>query len=318
MLGQAEVTYLTTPVTNPLAGLVPANSNANGATIQPQYLLLPFPEFQSVTEAYSPIGSAPYNALQITVTKQPTHGFTIAGNMTWQKIMDHTGFLDNYVAANGTLEHVWDNSGSFFGNIYGTYELPKFATLPFYEREILGGWKLNGVMRFSNGLLLSVPNGAVNIIGNYKQPHWSLLRQYNTCFENTAGQLQNTNIVTPSSGSPYATFTACDATSPTPAFQQRLSFTSQTNSPYMNIRQQYYPLVDASLFKQFAIKEGVNFEIRGEFFNVLNTPLWGGPGGLGGANSGSSAGSGSPTNPNGVFSQVNDPRIGQLTARINF
>jgi hypothetical protein len=148
MLGQAEVTYLTTPVTNPLAGLVPANSNANGATIQPQYLLLPFPEFQSVTEAYSPIGSAPYNALQITVTKQPTHGFTIAGNMTWQKIMDHTGFLDNYEAANGTLEHVWDNSGSFFGNIYGTYELPKFATLPFYEREILGGWKLNGACGF--------------------------------------------------------------------------------------------------------------------------------------------------------------------------
>jgi hypothetical protein len=311
-LGAAEVTTLTTPVANPLHGLVPSDTNANGATIQPQYLDLPYPEFQSVTEEYSPIGSAPYNALQVQVTKPMTHSFTIAGNLTWQKIMDHTGYLDNYAAAIGRLEHVWDQTPSFFGQIYGTYELPKFATLPFYEREILGGWKLNSVMRFSNGQLLNAPSN-VNIIGNYRQPNWSLLRQFNTCYENTAGALVNT---VPNSNGLTNTITACDSQSPTPAFIQRLPFTSQTNSPYLNIRQQYYPLVDASLFKQFAIKEGVNFEIRGEFFNVLNTPIWGGPSTtLGAANAGSSS---SAATSAGFFSQSNDPRIGQLTARINF
>ena len=129
-------------------------------------------------------------------------------------------------------------------------------------------------MRFSDGQLLSAP-GNVNIIGNYKQPNWSLYRQYNTCYENTAGVPVNT---TKDSTGTYNTVTACDSTSPTPAFIQRLAYTSQSNAPYLNIRQQYHPLLDMSLFKQFAIREGVSFEIRGEFFNILNTPEWGGPG----------------------------------------
>jgi len=308
--GAAEVTYLNASVTNPMAGLIPGNSGLNGATIAQNQLLLPYPEFSSVTEDYSPIGSAPYNALQLTATKQPTHGLTISGNLTWQKIIDHTAFLDNYAAAIGKLEHVWDQSPSLFGTIYGTYELPKFGSQPVYMREALGGWKLNSVMRFSNGQLLNAP-GNVNIIGNYRQSHWSLLRQFNTCYENTAGTTINT--VPNGAGN---TITACDAQSPNPAFQQRLAYTSQTNAPYLNIRQQYHPLVDASLFKQFPIKAGVSFEIRGEFFNILNTPIWGAPStALGAANAGSSS---SAATSGGVFSQVNDPRYGQLTARINF
>jgi hypothetical protein len=62
----------------------------------------------------------------------------------------------------------------------------------------------------------------------------------------------------------------------------------------------------------------MSFEIRGEFFNVFNTPEWGGPGGLGSSNAGSSSSSYSATNPTGYFVQANDARIGQLTARINF
>ena len=313
-LGAAEVTTLTTPVpNNPLHNLVPSDTNANGATIQPQYLDLPYPEFQSVTEEYSPIGSTPYNALQIQVTKPMKHHYTVAGNLTWDKLMLHNGYLDNYAAVIGQLDHVQDGAPNFFGTVYGTYELPNFDSMPFYAREIVGGWKLNSVMRFSDGALLGAP-GTVNIIGNYKQPNWSLHRQYNTCFENTAGTPVNTVV----SSSGYNTLTACDATSPTPAFIQRLSFTSQNNSTVLNIRQQLHPLVDMSLFKQFAIREGVNFEIRGEFFNVFNTPEWGGPGGLNSSNAGSSSSSYSATNPTGYFVQANDPRIGQLTARINF
>jgi len=318
--GAAEVGILNAKVNNPMAGQIPQSTTYNAAQIQQFLLYYPYPEFGSVTEDYSPIGSQPYDALQIQVTKPMARHFTIAGNLTWQKIMDHTGYLDNYAAAIGKLDHVWDQSPSLFGQIYGTYELPKFATRPFYEREILGGWKLNSVMRFSNGQLLNAP-GNVNIIGNYKQANWSLLRQFNTCYQsvsivNNAAVYTQVNTLAPSG---YNTVTGCDATSPNLAFQQRLQYTSQTNSPYLNIRQQYYPLVDASLFKQFAIREGVNFEIRGEFFNILNTPIWGGPSTtLGAANAGSSASSGSTANPNGIFSQANDPRIGQLTARINF
>ncbi len=311
--GSAEVTLLNAAVANPMAGKIPQSTTLNAATIAQNLLYLPYPEFGSVTEDYSPIGSSPYNALQIQVTKPMRHHYTVAGNLTWDKLMLHNGYLDNFAAVNNQLEHVQDSAPNFFGSIYGTWELPKFETMPFYAQEILGGWKLNGVMLYSDGALLGAP-GTVNIIGNYKQPSWSLHRQYNTCFENTAGTPVNTVV----SSSGYNTLTACDSTSPTPAFIQRLAYTSQSNSTVLKIRQQLHPLINMSLFKQFAIREGVNFEIRGEFFNVFNTPEWGGPGGLNSSNAGSSSSSYSATNPTGYFVQANDPRIGQLTARINF
>jgi hypothetical protein len=101
---------------------------------------------------------------------------------------------------------------------------------------------------------------------------------------------------------------ACDSLSPTPAYQQRLSYTSQENSNVIDVRTRVHPLMDASLFKKFAIGEGRSFEIRGEFFNVLNTPNFGGPG----------TGIGSSTFGVVTLTQANDTRIGQLTARVNF
>ncbi|MDE1178239.1 MAG: hypothetical protein PW789_16820 [Edaphobacter sp.] len=67
-------------------------------------------------------------------------------------------------------------------------------------------------------------------------------------------------------------------------------------------------MLDISVFKKFALREHVNFEIRGEFFNVMNTPNFGGPG----------TSLGSATFGVVTLTQANDPRIGQLTARINF
>jgi hypothetical protein len=303
-----------TAVTNPMAGKIPLSTTLNAPTIQLNLLQLPYPEFGSVTEDYSPIGSAPYNAFQLQLSKPMKHHYTIQGNMTWDKIMLHTAYLDNYAAALGKLESVQDSNPTLFGNVWGTYQLPKFDNQPFYERLILGGWQVNSVARFSNGSLVNAP-GNVNIIGNYKNPAWTLTRQFNTCYENTAGVVQNT--VTNSSG--IITSTGCDGTSSTPAFVQRLGYTSQSNSPVLNIRQQLHPLVDMSMFKQFIVREGVSFEIRGEFYNILNTPEWGAPStSLGAQNAGSSASGYSTTNPLGIFNQANDARIGELTARINF
>jgi hypothetical protein len=74
------------------------------------------------------------------------------------------------------------------------------------------------------------------------------------------------------------------------------------------VRQRVHPLLDLSLFKQFHIHENTNFELRGEFFNVLNTPNFGGPNtSLGNSQFGAV-----------TLTQANDPRLTQITARINF
>jgi hypothetical protein len=220
--------------------------------------------------------------------------FKLQANFTWSKTMLHNGYLN---AFDTKLASVQDPNATMVANIFGIAQLPKFSSMNFVERTLLGGWQINSVLRAQNGPLINVP-GSVDIIGNPRQSNPTYSRYFNTCYQNTSG----VNVAS----TPNAP--ACDALSPTPAFRQRLGYTTQRNSTVMNIRQRLHPVLDASLFKQFQIHEGTSFEIRGEFFNILNTPIFGGPG----------TGIGSSTYGQVVLTQANDPRIGQLTARINF
>lgn len=294
--GAAEVTYLTTKVANPMAGQFAStyanNSTLNASTIQQYLLLLPFPEFGSVTMQNSSIGSAPYNSLQLQVSHPMSHHFTIQGNFTWDKLMLHNAYLNSGIDTH--LESVQDNNSNLLANIFGTYELPKFASSPYWERLALGGWKLNGILRMANGNLISAP-GNVNIIGPTGVANRTYSHFFNTCYKDTGGN-------------PVVGTGACSSSSDTPAFQQRLSYTTQTNSPYIGVRQQFHPLMDASMFKTFPIRESMSFEIRGEFFNVLNSPIFTSTNTtIGNSGFGSVA-----------LTQTNDPRYGQLTARFNF
>jgi hypothetical protein len=250
------------------------------------------------------------------------HRFAIQGNFTWDKIMQRNGFIDSYALAVAKLQSVQDGLPNVFGNIWGTYQFPKFLTAPSYERLLLGGWSLNGVARFTNGNLVGAP-GNVDIIGDYHQPGASLVREFNTCYQSVSivsNQAVYTNVNSKQdSTSTYNTVTGCDSQSPNPAFRQRLPYTTQLNSNVLNLRIPLHPLVDMSLFKQFILREGMSFEIRGEFFNIMNTPEWGGPStSLGASNAGSASSGYSVALPFGTKTQANDARIGQLTARINF
>lgn len=299
----ANQTYLNTTVPNPMHGFLPAtaNSNITGTTIARNLLLLPYPEFGSVTENYSSIGSAEYNALQVQVSKPMKHHVTFQGSFTWNKLMDRNTFLNNF-GAGSTLSRFADPAATLIGNVFGTVELPRLLGRPAWQRLILGGWQLNAILRAQNGSLLGAPGG-VYPIGSPIQPSSDFHRFFNTCYENAQGTPVATTASAP----------GCDSLSPNPAFRQRVSYTIQTNNPYLPIRQRLYPLEDASLFKQFILHEGVSFEIRGEFFNIGNRPEFGGP------NTSIGAGNyGEVTSSNGTLTQVNDPRIGQLTARINF
>ena len=241
--GQQGVTYLTATTVNPLAGKLPQAPGLNGSTIARNLLLLPYPEFGSITEQYSPIGSAPYNALQVQISRPMKNHFSLQGNFTWDKVMTRNSFIDNYAAAGGHLSSIQDSAATIFGNIFGTLEFPTFLTRPAYERLAIGGWQLNSVARFSNGSLINATSN-VDVIGNPRSASQTYQRAFNTCYENTAGQPVAT-VVNPSTG--LATLTGCDSLSSAPAFRQRLSFTSQSNSSILNIRQTIYPLQAADL-----------------------------------------------------------------------
>lgn len=291
----ANVTYLQTKVPNPLAGQVPANATLNASTIQRQYLLLPFPEFGSLTESYIPSGGSLYNALQATVRKPMGHGLSILGNFTWTHQMDEYQYMN---PTDANPERFEDPQPNLFGNLALIYQLPTFSSLPRYERSVVGGWQFNSAFRAYNGPLIGTPSGYVELSDPWL-PHHTYQRYFNTCYLNTAGQRVMTTATNP----------GCDSATSIPAFQQQYSFSLANIGPYMDhVRARAGTRLDVSLFKTFPVYENMTFEVRGEAFNLFNTPVFGTPG-----LSPGSSGYGVVT-----LTQQNDPRIIQLTARVNF
>ncbi len=315
-LSSAQIATLNASVANPMVGQL-AGSSLNGATVQQYLLNVPYPQFTGVTDNYLSVGEQLYNALQVTVHKQLSHHVEMQGNVTYSKIMDRTAFLNPQDAVPGHFE---DNQPNIIANVWGTYHLPELDGKPAYERLPLGGWKLQGVLRMADGALISNPGAVGNTGSNggsqygtsttfaqLRKPKTAIrsyVRYFNTCWQNAAGVLQYTTV----SGT-GAIVPGCDSTNNNlPAFAQNPQFTLNNIAPYMNLRQWVHPLADVSLFKTFKIRESANFELRGEFFNVMNTPNFGGPG----------TGPGTSTYGLVTLTQANDPRLTQLTARINF
>jgi hypothetical protein len=305
----ANDTYMNTKVANPMAGLIPTASSLNGATIQRSLLFLPYPEFGSVTELDIPAGQALYNALQVTLTKPMGHNLNVLGTFTWQKMMESFQYLN---AIDPAPERYEDGNPTLMGNLAVIYQLPHFSATPRYVREVLGGWQFNGILRAYNGALFGNPGGAAiqltdpaqNISSGSRVATGNTRGNYfNTCYENAAGVLQISGVNIP------AATPGCASASSIPAFELSNTFALNSLRVRMeSVRTIVHPLADASLFKKFPIHENATFEIRGEFFNVLNTPNFGGPG-----TSPASTSYGIVT-----LNEANDPRIGQLTARFNF
>jgi hypothetical protein len=320
--GGTGANFLNAAVANPMAGAFTGSTSLNAATVARSLLLLPYPEFGSITEVGTSIGSDPYNALQVQVSKRMRHHVSFQANFTWDKVMRHDFYYDDYWAGIGKLASQQDGNPTVFGNIFGSVELPRLLDRRAPVRLGLGGWQVNTVARFSNGPLIGLPGNSV-VIGNYVQPTQLYSREFNTCYlsatlNTTTGVVTYAQVSSATGSNGLPTRQACDSQSATPAFRQRIAFESQQGPGVLQIRQPLKPLMDLSVFKKFIIREGTSFEIRGEFFNVMNTPNYGGPNtGLGAATTGSVL-SYTTAFPNGFFTQANDSRIGQLTARINF
>jgi hypothetical protein len=303
--GAAGAAYLTTSVNNPFAGQLPGSS-LNAAKVNQSALLTPFPQFTNVSDNFISKGEALYNSLQVSGTKRLSHGLTVIGNFTWSKIMDKNTYLNGGQDSIDNLYRYQDPNPNLVANIVAIYQFTALSKQPAYIRLPFGGWQMNSILRAQNASLVSTPGGSITRIST---PHSTIgqpyTRFFNTCYADSTGK----NVATVLNTDGSIKTPGCDAQSPNPAFQQNVAFTLNTVGPYNNdIRQRVHPLMDLSIFKKFTIKERASFEIRAEFFNVLNTANFGGPGTT----------PGSATYGLVTLNQANDPRLTQLTARINF
>jgi hypothetical protein len=236
-------TVLNTKVTNPFAGLVSGYS-LNSATIAQSQLLLPYPQFSSVTETARPIGTSSYHGLQIQAQKRYSAGVSFSLGYTISK---HLGRLAYQYATDANLEKlidIWDVPQLFTLN--ASWELP-FGRgkligngMPKALNYVFGGWKLNGMIKIQRGMPYQLSSAAIPVAGVDKNAPNQSLNQW----VNPAAFTLNTNNYIPRRWS--------------------TSFGDLRLPPIHNF--------DLSVAKNFRITERVGFEFMNNWVNAFNTP----------------------------------------------
>jgi hypothetical protein len=241
----------------------------------------PFPWAGSEIEATS-VGTSNFNALEVRVDKRATAGLNFGTGFTWSKSMDNgaSGYYDvesgtagfsavqnyndlnaDYGLSGQSLKFLW------YG--YGSYQLPfgpgqRWANKGGFESVIIGGWQANINASAHSGIPLSFPDAGSDPaeIGNDSF--------VNYCRASVTGS--------PKVGHPTssADFNTSVFYHPVAAYGNT-SRDLVTAMPYDNF--------DFSVFKQFHAWERLNFQFRGELFNVFNIQNYGLPGTTFGASS---------------------------------
>ncbi|MGH9660840.1 MAG: hypothetical protein ACRD96_19990, partial [Bryobacteraceae bacterium] len=280
-------------VPNPFAGRLPGTA-FNGATTTRQQLLRPFPQFTGLTEDRRSAGQSWYNSLQLRVEKRLTNGLSFLASYTMAKSIEAVGYLNPQDRFEDLARVLTGVDAPQRLVISGTYDLPFFKGAQGLKRTFLGGWQINGIATYQSGLAIGTPGAAVStgLDPKFSGSQLSRDRWFNTCTLSLTGVRQN-----------------CASASDPVAFTVQAPFTLRTLSTrFPNIRTTRPPIFDFSVFKAFAIREGLRVELRAESFNMTNTPWFGAPNTtLGSANFGVVS-----------ISQQNDPRNVQLALKLIF
>jgi outer membrane receptor protein involved in Fe transport len=252
-------------VPNPYYGLVDVGIYSE-PEIERYRLLKDYPQLTSVYNLQSWANSN-YHALAVRLERRFSHGFSLLAAYTFSKLIDDNlgagQFPDNWSPAPEEVHYVqdWANlraERSVSGNnlpqrlvTTATWQLPFGNSGSPFRRGLLGGWQVNSILTLQSGAPIGVVADEVEL-GGFRP--------------NVAGDPVVNN---PSLGRWFNTA----------AFTQIDPFT-MGNAPRVLPRNRTDSLFnwDLSFFRRFRIREKASLELRGEFFNVTNTPTFGMPG----------------------------------------
>jgi hypothetical protein len=218
----------------------------------------PFQNLGSVT-LFSFSGQSNYQGLEIEGQKRYGKGLTIISSFTWSKDLDNLLTRDMWYGTSWKEPSAL-NVGKRF-SFAGVWELPygrgrRFgSSAPVIANLLLGGWQLSSSAEARTGFPLNVT--------------------LPTNVANTGGIIQVPNLVAnPNLAGDQRTLNQFFNTA---AFTNPASYTLG-NAQFDNVVGPGFVNLDSSLAKYFPIREGMNLQFRGEFFNLLNHPNWGLPG----------------------------------------
>lgn len=266
-----------------------------GAAAQPLYTAF---GRNAETQEYLPFSTANYNGLQLNLKHPFKNGVLLTASYTYSKSIDESTDDDSVPLFNAIPYLSRNRAVSDFNrtNIFDagfTADLPfgknhAFLNSPGVTSAIVGGWKINGVASKYSGLPFTPTASAT-----------SLNAPFNT---QVANQVKS-SVAYPKGVGKFATWFDTSAFAPVTT----ASFgTASRNS----LRGPGDSDLDLGISRLFPITERIHFELRGEAFNVTNTPNFAVP-----ANNASSSNFGEITS---TFGSAADSRVLRFTGKLNF
>jgi Carboxypeptidase regulatory-like domain len=292
-------TALNANVPNPFAGRLPGTS-LNGATIQQQQFLAPYPEFllNGITENFRPIGKSSYNSAQFVVTKRLSYGLNFSVAYTISKQIDQTNFANPQDTQLERVIAAWDIPQNLQINFL--YQLPFGTGKPWGSnlaaplRVAVSGWEFSTLTRLQKGMPMNFPSGAAPTGVNPALPDPSYTQWFNTCTMLANGVMQN-----------------C-LPGEKVAWTIRQPDTLQMwSSRLASVRLPGIHNVDISIIKRTPIKERFVLLFRTDFINAFNSPqFYSGPI--------TTVTSGNFGRISGAMDQSNLPRFIQFSMKLQF
>jgi Carboxypeptidase regulatory-like domain len=257
------------------------------------------PNFSGVSLYPTDLNSR-YQSFQVNLEKRLSNGFSVLANYTWSKAQDDTGPVVNPFDIHN---FGWGNSTADLPNVFhlsAIWILPN-APVKGWVSNFINGWEITGIHSWQNGFRFTVYSGVDNSFSavgsdraDFTGTHISQAVLGDRSHSQMVNQYFNTSLFTVNTIGTYGN-----------APRNLL-----TNPGLFNI--------DTAAIKYFPVSEGMKFQFRAEFFNVLNNVNFTVPG-LGSANPNESAvGNIVGTGSFGKLTFAADPRILQFALKFIF
>jgi hypothetical protein len=275
-------------VPNPFYGVITDPTSAiAGPQVARRVLMLPYPQYTTVSSENPSLGNSIYHSLQTKVEKRFSRGFTLLASFTAGKTLTNATSAAIQNPRDLRLERSLPTYDVARRLVFsGVYELPVGRGKRFgaawgrVPDTFLGGWQLNGIASFQGGMPL-----ALTSVGATRPDRIRPVREL-------SGPVQS----------------RLDHYFDTDAFAVPKAFTYGNAPPTIpDIRAPGINNFDLSAFKSFRVLERLQAQLRFEAFNAFNRVQFGPPG----LQAGSTA--------FGVItSQANQPRKLQVAAKLIF
>ena len=273
-----QIEDLVSYVPNPFYGLLPAGAPLNTPTVQKYQLLRPYPQYTNVYLLTLPVANSSYHSFQLRIEKRFSKGLQFLVAYSNQKSID-----DASVSHGGTI---WLGGSASLQNpnnrrlerSLSQFDIPQVLNLsyvyylPFGRghsiggnwnpvvNALLGGWKTNGIWRFSTGQPLGVSLASSQPLPTYGVQRPNLT---GTLARNTGSEWRDMYFANPEVVELPAPYTIGNAPRTVGTIR-----TPGINTASLSILKDFY------LGK---VLEGMRLEYRAEFFNAFNHPIFCGP-----------------------------------------